>query len=386
MKFTEFNISERILKGLKDCGFINATEIQTKTIPLLMKGNSIIGQAKTGSGKTLAFGIPIIEQINENNNLIQACIISPTRELAKQIAVELSNICRHTNIRIMTIYGGVSIQRQIDQLKRGVHIVVATPGRLLDHLHHGLRAKPKILVLDEADKMFDMGFYDDVNQILKMMRWRQGQQQYMFFGATIPENTIKLARTYAPKAINVVIRKKDEERIPSTIEHFYYIVENSSDKLNYLTTILDNLINDNKNNNPNLKILIFVKTRSETRKLTMELKSQGYDVNYISSDLNQSQRERTLEYFRNRGRFLIATDVVSRGIDIENITHVINFDMPSEIKTYVHRIGRTGRMGKSGIAISFVFYEHEYIMSQIEELYKIRIRKKVLGRRPNIYY
>ncbi|MHA1311114.1 MAG: DEAD/DEAH box helicase [Candidatus Helarchaeota archaeon] len=385
MKFTELKLSDKVLKGLTSNGFIEATDIQEKAIPHLMKGKCLIGQAKTGSGKTLAFGIPIIENIDENKNLIQAAIISPTRELAKQISDELTMISKYTRIKILSIYGGVSFDNQMEQLKRGVHIIVSTPGRLLDHFRHGLRTKPKIIVLDEADKMFDMGFYEDVNQILRYMKWQKGQQQFMFFGATIPDETIRLSKKYAPHAITISVRRKNEEQVPSSINQIYYIIENSNDKINLLTRILDEISN-NGSKVKNLKILIFVKTRVETRKLCDELRSLGYSAEYICSDLSQRQRERTLNNFKNKGRFLIATDVVSRGIDIEGITHVINFDMPDSIETYVHRIGRTGRMGKKGTAISFVFYEDEYLMSQIEKKYKVNIKKKYLQKQIRPFY
>ncbi|MBD3229135.1 MAG: DEAD/DEAH box helicase [Candidatus Lokiarchaeota archaeon] len=394
MKFSELNISERTLKGLKEAGFKDLTDIQEKSIPHLLKGKDLIGQAKTGSGKTLAFGIPIIERIDEKNRRIQAVIISPTRELAKQIAAELDKITKYTNIKTITIYGGVSIKRQIDAVKNGVHIVVATPGRFIDHLKRGLRKqlRPKMIVLDEVDRMFDMGFYDDVSYILKLLRGKgrrrnRNKQQFMFFGATIPDKTIKLSRKYARNPVTIKIRRKGEERIPSSIEQYYYIVEDSTGKLNTLTNVLDEISDEYKKKNETPKILIFVKTRIGTKRLTKELHQMGYhSVRYISSDLSQRQRESTLEHFKNSGDFLVATDVVARGIDIDDISHVIQYDFPQDIKTYVHRIGRTGRMGNKGVGITFVFYEKEYLITQIEQKYKTRIKKKVLQRRQPLYY
>jgi ATP-dependent RNA helicase DeaD len=391
MKFTELKISNNILKGLKESGFEDCTDIQEKSIPPLLEGRDVIGQAKTGSGKTLAFGIPIIERIDQSQPRIQAVIISPTRELAKQIKNEFETISKYTNVKTMTIYGGVSIQRQIDAVKAGVQIVVATPGRFIDHLRRGLHCDPEVIVLDEVDRMFDMGFYDDVSYILRRLRGkkrpRNQNSQFMFFGATIPDETIKLSKKYARNPVTIKIRRKGEERIPSSIEQYYYIIEDSSGKLNALTSVLDDITDEYDKKNESPKILIFVKTRVGTKRLTKELHLMGYrSVEYISSDLSQRQREMTLEYFKNKGNFLVATDVVSRGIDIENVTHVINFDFPQDINTYVHRIGRTGRMGSKGTAITFVFFEKEYLITQIEEKYKTKIKKKMIESYDRSYY
>ncbi len=376
MQFSEFKIRQKLLKGLKFHDFLEATPIQEKVIPHLLKGRNVIGQAKTGSGKTLAFGIPIIERINENRPEIQAIIITPTRELAKQVAEEISKAAKFTNIKTMTIYGGVSFQNQVNQIRRGAQIVVGTPGRLIDHLTKGLKIKPKIIVLDEADKMFDMGFYDDVSYILKLIRG-QGNQQFMFFGATIPDETIELSKNYMKDPVMITIRKEHDERIPSSIKQFYYVVAESSDKLNHLINIISDLEN-NYNGSNQLKILIFVKTRVATRKLANTLYSLGFKAKFINSDLSQAAREKTLEEFQNRRMILVATDVVSRGIDIENVTCVINYDMPNEIQNYVHRIGRTGRMGKEGLAYTFVSLDEHPLIFQIEQKYKTKIKKKFL--------
>ncbi|MFX0132944.1 MAG: DEAD/DEAH box helicase [Candidatus Hodarchaeota archaeon] len=376
MEFTEFKLKESIIKGLKFHGFIETTPIQKKAIPHLLKGRNLIGQAKTGSGKTLAFGIPIIERINENRPEIQAIIITPTRELAKQVAEEISKAAKFTRIKTTTIYGGVSFQNQVNQIRKGVHIIVGTPGRLIDHLTKGLKIRPKIIVLDEADKMFDMGFYDDVSYILKLIIGA-GNQQFMFFGATIPDETISLSKRYMKDPIMITIRKKDDERIPLSIRQYYYVVAESSDKLNHLIHVMNKLQNDN-GGNKRLKILIFVKTRVATRKLTTNLNGLGIKAKFINSDLSQAAREKTLEEFQNKGMTLVATDVVARGIDIENVTCVINFDMPNEIQNYVHRVGRTGRMGKDGLAITFVSLDEHPLIFQIEQKYKTNIKKKIL--------
>ncbi|MHA1382906.1 MAG: DEAD/DEAH box helicase [Candidatus Helarchaeota archaeon] len=382
MEFKQFKLNEKLLKGLKVNKFYKPTEIQLKAIPPLLEGKSLIGEAKTGSGKTLAFGLPILQRIDENNPTIQAIIITPTRELTKQVAEEISKVAKFTKVKTMTIYGGVSFQNQVDKIHKGAQIIVATPGRLIDHLTKGLRAKPKIIVLDEADKMFDMGFFDDVNYILKLIRSKN--QQFMFFGATIPEETIKLSRRYMQNPVKITTRKKDDEQIPSSIEQSYYIVAESSNKLNLIYKILKNLLNNNENQDT-IKILIFVKTRIATRRLSEDLNHMGFRVRYINSDLSQAAREQTLNNFENNGGILVATDVVARGIDIEDVTCVINYDMPSEIETYVHRIGRTGRMGKAGKAITFVNLDEHSQIFQIEKNYKTKIKKRHLMERSRRY-
>ncbi|MHA1377652.1 MAG: DEAD/DEAH box helicase [Candidatus Helarchaeota archaeon] len=381
MSFNEFGLEDKIIKGLNDIGFKNPTEIQKKAIPYLLEGRNLIGEAKTGSGKTIAFGLPIIQKINENHHFVQAVIITPTRELCKQVAEEISKVAKYTKIKTMTIYGGVSFDNQVDKIKKGSQIVVATPGRLIDHLKRGLKIQPLIIVLDEADKMFDMGFFDDVDYILRRIRGKN--QQFMFFGATIPEETIALSKKYMQNPVKITTRKKDDERIPSSIEQTYYIVAESSNKLNTIYKILKQLENNHNNNDKILKILIFAKTRMATRKLTENLINMGFRARYINSDLSQAAREKTLSEFEKKGKILIATDVVSRGIDIDDVTCVINYDMPNEIDTYVHRIGRTGRMGKSGKAITFVDLDEHQLIFQIEKKYNTRIKKRQI--REGIY-
>ncbi|NVM28767.1 MAG: DEAD/DEAH box helicase [Candidatus Helarchaeota archaeon] len=379
MKFTEFDISETTLKGLNFHGFEEATDIQRKTMPHLLKGDDVIGQAKTGSGKTLAFGIAILERLDEKLRKVQAVIITPTRELAKQVAEEISKAAKFTKFKIMTIYGGVSFDRQVRLLKGGAQIVAATPGRLLDHLRRGLKIYPKMIVLDEADKMFEMGFYEDVSYILKLIRGKY-RQQYSFFGATIPDETISLAKKYAKNPVTVTIRKKHEERIPLSIEQIYYVISDSGDKLNTLIRILEDLNEKYQESKDRLKMLIFVKTRIGTKRLSQTLHQMGYEAEFISSDLKQATREKILADFQKYGRLLIATDVVARGIDIDDVTHVINYDRPQDIKDYVHRVGRTGRMGKEGMAITFITPEDEAFITAVEQIYKTEIKKQYFHR------
>ena len=382
MKFTEFRLTENVLKGIDYCGFESPTEIQEDSIPPLLKGKDLIGQAVTGSGKTLAFGIPIIERIDENLPKVQAIIITPTRELAKQIAGVLKGIAKFTNIRVVTVYGGVSFDNQMKFIKKGAQIIVATPGRMIDHLSRGLRIRPKIIVLDEVDKMLEkMGFFEDVNHILKLIK-RKSNQQFMFFGATIPDSTIQLAKKFMHDPVMITIRKKDEDRIPPTIEQFYYISNSSSDKLNTLIKLLDILLEKEDEE----KILVFVKTKVGTRRLAQDLNQLGFNAIYMTSDMSQNQREQTLANFQRDATLLIATDVLSRGIDIENVTHVINYDVPMDIESYVHRVGRTGRIGKTGTAITFIAPEEQIIIKEIEEKYKTKIKKRYIQQEQDYFY
>jgi len=379
MKFTEFNLSENVLKGLQESGFEEPTDIQRKAIPPLLEGRCLVGQAKTGSGKTLAFGIPILERIDERLRQLQAVIITPTRELAKQIAEEISNVARFTHIRPVTIYGGVSFERQETLIRKGAQIVVATPGRLLDHLRHGLKVKPRIIVLDEADKMFDMGFYEDVSYILKLIR-TPSEQQVMIFGATIPDETISLTKRYMKNPVMITIRRRDEEKIPETIDHYYFVIPESSDKLNTLVRILTQIRDEHNGDMRAMKILVFVKTREGTRTLADNLNYMGFQAACINSDMKQVLREKTLEVFESHGTLLVATDVLSRGIDIEDVTHVINYDVPQDIESYLHRVGRTGRMGKDGKAITLITPEDLGIINEIERTYNIRLKKRYFNR------
>jgi len=384
MKFTEFKLSAATLKGLKAHGFEVATEIQRKVIPPMFKGRDVVGQAKTGSGKTLAFGIPIIERINEQIRRVQAVIICPTRELAKQISEELSKAATFTKIKTVTIYGGVSYQKQLEKIQHGAQIIAATPGRLLDHLKQGLKVRPKIIILDEADKMFEMGFYEDVSLILRKLRSNH-PQQFGFFGATLPNQTISLAKRYMKDPVIITIKSMVEESIPESIEQFYYISADTGDKFNILINLLDELENTHEKQGNGIKILIFTKTRIETKRLSHELNQMGFRAAYINSDMKQFSREKTLERFQSDGTLLVATDVVARGIDIDNVTHVINYNLPQDIKSYIHRIGRTGRMGKKGIAITFITPEELGIINAIEQKFNTTIKRRYFHkrRRPN---
>ncbi len=377
MKFEQLKLSDLTLKGLNTHGFVEATEIQQKVIPPMMEGRSIVGQAKTGSGKTLAFGIPIIEKLDENLRQVQAIIIAPTRELAKQIATEINHVAKFRKIRAFTVYGGVSYERQISNIQKGTQILVATPGRLLDHLKRGLRMKPKFIILDEADKMLEMGFYEDVSYILNLIK-DKNPQQFGFFGATLPDPIVDLSKKYMTNPVIITIRSKNEERVPESIEQLYYICAETSDKLNMLIKLLDEFYDGSGVDNSDLKILIFVRTRARTRRLAETLNQMGFHASPISSDLKQASRERALEEFEKLGRILVATDVLARGIDVDDITHVINYDVPEDTKSYVHRIGRTGRMGKDGMAITFITPEELGLINEIEDLFNTKIKKRFL--------
>ncbi|MHA1143729.1 MAG: DEAD/DEAH box helicase [Candidatus Helarchaeota archaeon] len=378
-EFQKFSLRPEIIQALDELKFQKPTPIQDRTIPIIMEGNDVLGQAITGSGKTLAFGLPILQKINDKINKTQAVIISPTRELAIQIANELKAVAKHTKTRVLLIYGGVSYRPQEEGLKKGFHIIVATPGRMLDHLRRGARnfLRPKIVVLDEADKMLEMGFIEDIDKILYQMR--QPKQQKLFFGATMPERVYKLTKKYMknPKFVSLIREQQRKSRVPKEIQQYYYNVSDDTDKLNAICKTLDLIADEHENGN--YKILVFVRTRKSADKLSRFLKEMGYETLAIHSDKSQFQREKIMNAFRNHAQLLIATDVASRGLDIDGITHVINYNMPQIHEDYIHRIGRCGRMGKKGVAITFISPDEHRMLTEIEQQLKTKINRLQLN-------
>jgi ATP-dependent RNA helicase DeaD len=356
MNFDELDISPEVKRGLADRGFKEMFAIQEQAIPMMLEGVNIIGQAKTGTGKTASFGVPMIERLDWDAEGVQGLILAPTRELAVQIADDLSSYGKHTPLRVLTIYGGVSIERQINELRRGVHIVVGTPGRLMDHMRRGTLELHKIraLVLDEADRMLDMGFIDDIEWIL---RRTPDDKQASLWSATIDDRTQRLSMRYIPDA-EMVIVSKDEIAV-------------ESEKFDILTRILDYLkIN---------RALIFCRRRTTVDRVTGQLKRAGYDAEAIHGQLSQARREGVLGQFRRaKVSILVATEVAARGLDIVDVPFIINYDIPDDPLMYFHRIGRTARAGKSGTAITFVTYEEEIELARIEALTGTRISKMTL--------
>jgi len=366
-KFGTLELSKKVFNAISDMGFEEPSPIQLEAIPLLMEGRDVIGQAQTGTGKTAAFGIPILEKMNSKFREVQALVLTPTRELAIQVAEEITKIGKYREVRTVAIYGGQPIERQILALKRGVHIVVGTPGRLLDHLRRKtLRLNNlSFVVLDEADEMLDMGFIDDIETILKET---PEQKQTLLFSATMPDEIQRLARKYLsnPQTISV---SRDELTVPQIEQVFYEVKENN--KLDGLCRVLDTSV---------IKLaIIFCRTKRGVDELVAGLDARGYEADGLHGDMTQAQRNKVMRKFRDgQVEILVATDVAARGLDIENVSHVINYDIPQDPESYVHRIGRTGRAGKSGIAVSFVVPKEFRQLRLIEKMINTRIRRAKL--------
>ncbi|MFH1504372.1 MAG: DEAD/DEAH box helicase [Candidatus Omnitrophota bacterium] len=367
-KFRALGLSEQTLKALEKKGFEEPTEIQIQTIPLLLKGDiDIIGQAQTGTGKTAAFGLPLIERIEKGSKGVKALILVPTRELALQVSEEINSLKGAHHLQIIAVYGGQSMDQQLRRLHRGVDIVVGTPGRIKDHLQRkSLNLKSiSYAVLDEADEMLDMGFIDDVEEILK---YTNPQRRTLLFSATMPEAILRLAKKYMGEY--KIIRTKEAQLTVSLTDQIYFEVAHAN-KFEALCRIIDS--------ETNFYGLIFCRTKVDVDNVTKKLGERGYDAEGLHGDFSQNQRERTLNKFKQkRVNVLVATDVAARGIDISDLSHVINYSLPHDPKAYVHRIGRTGRAGKEGVAITFVTPDEYRKLSVIKRITKTDIRKEKL--------
>ena len=342
--FGEIPVSPEVDHALVDMGYSEPTPIQNMVVPLIREGRDVVGQAQTGTGKTASFGIPIVETVDPAPGDPQALVLAPTRELALQVCSEISAIGHHRGISVAAIYGGQPMQPQIDAVKRGAHVVVATPGRLMDHMQRRTLSlgKIRIAVLDEADQMLDIGFIDDIEHIL---RQTPRNRQTLLFSATIPYPIRKLTRRYLhdPEWVRV----GGEAEPVDEVNQVYYEVA-AQDRRVALKEVLD-APGDVK------QALVFRRTRAGVDRLVRDLRSDRYDADGIHSDMTQAQRERVMSNFRSRDlRLLVATNVAARGLDIPAVSHVINYDMPDNLEEYVHRIGRTARAGKQGTAITFV--------------------------------
>ncbi len=363
--FNDLGLSAKMLDAVNKKGFEEPTAIQIITIPLMLRDDTnIIAQAQTGTGKTAAFGLPLIEMINANSYTVQALILAPTRELAIQVSEEINSLKGNKDIKIMPIYGGQSIDQQLRRLKKGVHIVVGTPGRIIDHLNRKTLKIEKIehLIIDEADEMLNMGFIDDMEEIMKHTN---PDKRTLLFSATIPKRIQDLAHKYMDGY--ELLRVKKERLTTHLTEQIYFEVK-GSDKFEALCRIVD--IEED------FYGLVFCRTKSDVNSLVNHLSDRGYDAEAIHGDLTQAQRERTLEKFRKQKiRILIATDVAARGIDVSNLTHVINYALPGDPDAYVHRIGRTGRAGNEGTAITFITPSEYKRLMFIQRVAKTDIKK-----------
>jgi ATP-dependent RNA helicase DeaD len=359
--FDDLKLSPTTLAALDKLGFEHPTPIQEKTIPTLLEGKDVIGQARTGTGKTAAFGLPIIETYKPELKHVQALILAPTRELALQITEELRNYARGRDFRDICIYGGTAYEGQENALKEGVHVVVGTPGRIMDLMERGSLdlSQTSLLVLDEADRMLDMGFLPDVEKILKSMPGKH-HRQTLLFSATMPEEIKGLTRRFMVQP--ALIRVSADELTVPEIDQVYYQVGRRN-KHWALTRVLDNEPGQDL-------VLVFCATKMMCDRLVEDLNRWGYSAEALHGDLPQNKRERVLEQFsRGEVKILVATDVAARGLDIDRITHVVNWDLPEiEPEAYVHRIGRTGRAGRKGKAIAFVSLDDKPLLKRVEML------------------
>lgn len=368
MQFKDLNLSEEILKALEDKNYTNPTPIQEKAIPHVLNESDVLGCAQTGTGKTAAFSIPIIqllsEEIKESHGKpkIKCLIVTPTRELAIQIEENVRDYSKYTNVKRAVIFGGVKQHSQVAQMKQGVHILVATPGRLLDLISQGYITLKDVnrFVLDEADRMLDMGFINDIKKIIKMLPQKR---QSLFFSATMPQNIVTLSNTILnnPKKIEVAPVSSTAE----TIQQYIYYT-NKSSKKDLLYHILENKDID--------QVLLFSRTKHGANKIVTNLKKRKIESAAIHGDKAQNQRQKALSQFKDgKLRVLVATDIAARGIDIDKLKYVINYDVPNESETYVHRIGRSGRAGEEGVSISLCEPEENAWVKDIEKLIKKKI-------------
>ncbi|MCR5153291.1 MAG: DEAD/DEAH box helicase [Lachnospiraceae bacterium] len=363
MRFDETTIEPSILRAVKEMGFEEMTPIQAEAIPLVMTGSDIIGQAQTGTGKTAAFGIPLLSMVDPKDHALQALILCPTRELAIQVAEELRNIAKFMHgVKILPVYGGQDISKQIRSLKGGVQVVIGTPGRVMDHMRrHTLKPETvKMICLDEADEMLDMGFREDIETILKEL---PESRQTLLFSATMPGPIMDLAKKYQKNAKVVKVVKK-ELTVPK-IEQYYYEVRPQT-KLEVLCRLLDM-------HDPKLS-LVFCNTKRQVDELVSALQLRGYFADSLHGDLKQEQRDRVMNSFRNgKTEILVATDVAARGIDVDDVEAVFNYDVPQDDEYYVHRIGRTGRAGREGKAFTLVVGKEIYKLKDIMRYCKTKI-------------
>ena len=366
LRFKDLDISSEIQRAVEDMGFEEATPIQSLAIPHILEGKDVTGQAQTGTGKTAAFGIPILEMVDPSERELQAVILCPTRELAIQVAEELKKLSTYLKrVNVLPIYGGQPIERQIKALRKGVQIIIGTPGRVMDHMRRGTleMGNVKVLVLDEADEMLDMGFREDIEFVLDYI---PDQRQILLFSATMSPDILYITRRYQddPEFLKVVPK---ELTVPETEQVYFEVKEKM--KLDVLSRLLD--INDFKLS------LVFCNTKRRVYKLVSHLQIRGYAADGLHGDMSQRQRDSVMSKFRSGNiEILVATDVAARGIDVENVEAVFNYDVPNVDEYYVHRIGRTGRAGKTGIAFTFVSGKEVYQLRDIMRYTKTKIEQQ----------
>lgn len=367
MHFKKFNLHPHVTAGVTAAGYVEPTPIQTQAIPSVMEGRDVMGLAQTGTGKTAAFALPILHRLMQGDRgHVRALVIAPTRELAEQIHESIIALGKQTRIRSVTVYGGVNINPQIEKLKRGVEVVVACPGRLLDHIGQGTidLSRIEVLVLDEADQMFDMGFFPDIRRILKQL---PPKRQTLLFSATMPDEIRKLAHEVLTDPVTVQVGNTAP---PVTVSHALYPVEQ-----HLKTPLLLELLHHTDTES----VLIFTRTKHRAKRLGEQLEKAGYKAASLQGNLSQNRRQAALDGFRD-GTFqiLVATDIAARGIDVSQVSHVINYDIPDTAEAYVHRIGRTGRAAKSGDAFTLVTGEDGVMVRTIERKLNASIERRTV--------
>ena len=373
MSFDSLGLSEPVRAAVRDMGFVTATPIQAQAIPPALDGRDVIGQAHTGSGKTAAFGIPMVERLDPEGPATQALVLCPTRELAVQVQEELARLGSHRGIRSVALYGGESYKRQLDALKQHPHVVVATPGRLLDHCNRravrldGVR----IAVLDEADRMLDMGFAPDVERILRQV---PQQRQTLLFSATVQDWVHRLAQRYMREPVSVSFSSRPE--VAPNVRQLY-LQTTWADKVDVLARILDQ--------RDVSMALIFVETKRNADILQVQLTRRGYDVAHLHGDLSQRDRDKSMARFKDSHvKYLIATNVAARGLDIDDISHVINYDVPLSPEEYLHRVGRTARAGREGVAVTLITPSEILKLRDVERMARTHIEPASLDDFPAV--
>lgn len=367
MNFTQLNLIQPIQHALADAGYASATEIQTKAIPLILKGRDILGCAQTGTGKTAAFAIPILQKLqsSQKRSAIRALVLAPTRELALQIEESFNAYAAYLHTKSLAIFGGVPQGRQVAALKKGIDVLIATPGRLLDLIQQGFvdLSEIEVLVLDEADHMLDLGFVNDVKRILTKV---PQERQTLFFSATMPKAIRKFAGSILKNPVEISVTPVSSTA--RSVQQSVYFVEKKEK-----AGLLIHLLKDQSI----YRSLVFTRTKHGADKLVKQLSKTGIDAAAIHGDKSQNARQRALEDFRHsKIRVLVATDIASRGIDIDELPHVVNYELPSVPETYVHRIGRTGRAGKEGVAVSFCDMEQREELHDIQKLIGFQVPVK----------
>ena len=357
--FEELGVCEQIRKAIEELGFVHPMPVQEAVIPYLLGNeNDVIALAQTGTGKTAAFGIPLLERIDTTQRYTQALVLSPTRELCLQIADDLRDFAKYMDgVHVEAVYGGAAIEPQMRALKKGVEIIVATPGRLVDLMHRGYARLEQVtnIVLDEADEMLNMGFSDSINEIFESL---SADHHTLMFSATMSKEVERVAKKYLHDYKEIVVGSRNEGA--ESVNHIYYMV-NAKDKYLALKRIVDFY--------PRIFAIIFCRTKVETQEVADKLIKDGYNAESLHGDLNQQQRDQTMQKFRNHlTQLLVATDVAARGLDVDDLTHVINFGLPDDIESYTHRSGRTGRAGKKGTSISIVHSREKFKIRNIEKI------------------